>query len=315
MPLGVAAGRAACLDARCARAPRTIARDRAGRSWRRRRGRLPARGRRRSAAPRPASSCRRRRPARPACRLATFARPRSSRRRPPPAARSPPAARPRWRPASMCSSTTAPSPWRVTPSTTSSASRAGVAVGLPVVAVDVPADVPVAQALEHRPARAGRRRRRRRGSETTAADRRRWPRRSSRPASVTEASMPSSVSKFIGACDFEWLPMVWPAAAIRRARSGLAAAHRPCRKKLARAPAAVERVQHPLRRSRLGRPVRVLGVDRERHPHAHSRVVTFPASANSPGTSPRERASRQASSCAGTVASGGGKSARQRADR
>ena len=50
--------------------------------------------------------------------------------------------------------------------------------------------------------------------------------------------MPASVSMSMGACDLEWLPMVWPSSAIRRANAGLELAQRPWMKKVARVPAA-----------------------------------------------------------------------------
>src|SRR5438046_883002 len=58
-----------------------------------------------------------------------------------------------------------------------------------------------------------------------------------RSALTTESRMPSSVSMSIGACELEWLPIRWPASAMRLASPGLAAAHRPWMKNVARAPA------------------------------------------------------------------------------
>ena len=128
--------------------------------------------------------------------------------------------------------------------------------------------------------RAGRRRararaRRRTGSGTTAAGRRpvagadrglRRPRRRGR--------CPAAVSIVSRAWWCEWLPTRWPSAAIRRASAGSASAQRPWTKNVAGAPAAARASRMPGRDAGLGRPVGVLGVDRERD--AERRAVPDP---------------------------------------
>src|SRR6476661_789787 len=65
---------------------------------------------------------------------------------------------------------------------------------------------------------------------------------------------------------------------------------------------APERVKDRRQVARGAGEIGVLGVDGEGDACAHSRVVTLPAIANTPGVRPRQRARRQASSWAGTVA-------------
>src|SRR6476620_4446104 len=89
-------------------------------------------------------------------------------------------------------------------------------------------------------------------------------------ASLREAAMPASVSMSKGACDLEWLPMVWPSSAIRRAIAGLELAQRPWMKKLARVPVPPERVKDRRQVARGAGEVGVLGVDGEGDACAHS---------------------------------------------
>ena len=175
--------------------------------------------------------------------------------------------------------------------TTRSIMLAGVAAGLPVVGVDIPAHGRGSRARRAAPST--------RGSSSPSPKGQRnhgrgigagggLDRLGSRL--VTRAAHAVVGEQVMRRVEWEWLPIRWPSSAIRRASSRVGRRPAALHEERSPAPPPLERFQQALGVGRVGRVVGVLGVDRERHPQAHSRVVTFEAMANSPGVRPRSSA-------------------------